>query len=439
MSPTSAERDAAREPQANRRRGNRRRAERRGPDHGQTAAGERFWRDLHRPARVLVYLVIALVLIGIYQQAQFLVAKIFGVLLLFLFAAIIAMLLNPLVDRIEQVSFLRGRRGLAVLVTNLILILALATLLAVLIPLIASQSQAFGDEAPVLLRKVQSYLDGVQSGLNRAGIPLHLGIPSDVGSLLGPAVGSAVSIVSGAIGAIVNLVLVAVISIFLQMEGRQLIAALRQVFPRQQEIFDFALVAAGSTLAGYVRGQIIFAAVMSVYTGVILSLIGVHFALVIAVITFFLELVPIIGAPAAMGLAVVIAALQSPLILALTAVFTLIGHLVGAYTVGLRVMSRATRVHPLVALGALLLGAELGGILGAIFAVPIAGILNVYLGAIYRARRGQEAFTLPDTAVHDESTLDQLPRLGQEITELAQEEEITKEPIPRAKGRPASP
>jgi hypothetical protein len=82
-----------------------------------------------------------------------------------------------------------------------------------------------------------------------------------------------------------------------------------------------------------------------------------------------------------------------------------------------------------VALAALLLGAELGGVLGALFAVPIAGILNVYAGALYRARRGQQAFVMPETAIHDESTLEQLPSLGEEISQLAEEEEA--KPAPR--------
>jgi hypothetical protein len=88
------------------------------------------------------------------------------------------------------------------------------------------------------------------------------------------------------------------------------------------------------------------------------------------------------------------------------------------------------RPHPLVAMLALVLGAQLGGVLGALFAIPIAGILNVYLGALYRARRGEKAFTLPPEG--HPAPLDHLPSLGDEITQMAEEETITREPIPRA-------
>lgn len=395
-------------------------AERRVRDRRRRTEATR-WRDLHHPARLLVYLLIVLVLIAIYVEARFIVDKIFNVLLLFVFSAIIAMLLNPLVDAVQRIPALRGRRGLAVLVTNGLVVVVMAALLAVLIPTMVTQGTALGQQSPRLAHDFQNWLTGLEHGLNQRGIPVHFDVPSNLESLVAPALGSALGILGGTISFVIDIVLITVIALFLEMQGREVIAALRQVFPDQQDLFDFSLVAAGSTLARYVRGQIIFASVMAIYTAVVLAVIGVRFALVIAVITFFLELVPMVGAPIAMAVACVIAVLQGPLIILLTAIATMVGHIVGAYTVGLRVMSRSTRVHPLVALAALLLGAELGGVLGALFAVPIAGILNVYAGALFRARRGQEAFVLPEGDLHDEATLDQLPRLGEEITALAEE------------------
>jgi predicted PurR-regulated permease PerM len=64
-------------------------------------------------------------------------------------------------------------------------------------------------------------------------------------------------------------------------------------------------------------------------------------------------------------------------------------------------------------MAALLIGAEAAGILGAVFAVPLAAMANIFLGAFYRSRRGSEAMTTAkDGAVEVES----LPRLGEEIS-----------------------
>ena len=417
-----------------RRRINRRKVQRR---KAEAAVPTGPWSDLHRPMRTLVYLLILAVLIQIYHQTEYIAAKIFDVLLLFVFAAIVAMLLTPLVDRLQEYPLLRDRRALAVLILNLLLFAILAGFLAVLIPSVAAQGSSLGHQAPQLMGQLRDAATTIESWLNARGIPIHLAIPSNVESLIAPVLGSALQIVTGVLGGLINLLLVVVIAIYLQIQGREMIAALRQVFPGQQAWFDFALVTAGSTLAGYVRGQVIFAAILAVATGVVLGVLGVHFALVIAVITFFLELIPLVGAPIAMVLAVGIALLQGPAVTLETLGATVILHGVLAYSVGMKLVGDATRVHPLVAMLALVLGAQIGGVLGALFAIPIAGILNVYLGALYRARRGEEAFTLPPEG--HPTPLDHLPNLGAEITQLAEEETITREPIPTATGKKARP
>src|SRR5207253_698615 len=162
-----------------------------------------------------------LVVVLVYRQTQFIIDRVVSVLLLFVFAAIVALLLSPLVDRVESISFMRGRRVPAVLTVNVV-ILALLAALGMAI-------------APALVR-----------------------------------------------------------------QGRELLDFTRRLFPEQQELIDFSLVAAGTTLASYVRGQLLMALLLSTFTGVSLEVIGVHYALVIAVGTFFLELIPLAGAPIAM-------------------------------------------------------------------------------------------------------------------------------------------
>ena len=404
----------------------RRQRERRAGHARPGAAPAGRWSDLHGPVRTLVFLLIGLVLLTLYNDAQYLVSRVFAVLLLFLFAAIVAMLLNPLVDRVARVSGVR--RGMAVVLVNLLILLALGLLGAALAPALASQAAALGDQAPALAGKVNEALSWAQSSLNARGIPIHFGMPTGLEALVAPLLGSALQVVTGTIGALIDVLLVTVIAIYMQLQGRGMVAALRQVFPARQQLFDFTLATAGSTLAGYVRGQVILAAVMAAYTGIVLSLIRVHFAVVIAFITFLLELVPLIGAPVAMLLAIVFALLQGPTVVLVVTIATVLGHIAFAYTIGLKLIGDATRVHPLVAMAALLLGSQVGGILGALFAIPIAGMINVYLGALLRSRRGQEAFSMSLRQGSD-SALDTLPSLGDEISQLAHEERNPELPL----------
>ena len=420
----------------------RRRGERRHDPHH--VSRRATWADLHGPVRTLVYVLIALGVVLLYQQTEFFVSRVLGVLLLFVFAAIVAMLLNPLVDAVAALEGMRHHRGMAVLAVNCLILAAFIGVAAILAPTLAAQATALGNEAPALASQVNNALLSTQSALNSHGIPLHLSAPTALESYVAPALGSALQVVTATIGAIINILLIAVIAIYLQMQGRGMIATLRQLFPAQQALFDFTLVTAGSTLAGYVRGQVILALVMALYTGIGLSLLGVHFALVIAFITFLLELVPLIGSPVAMALAVIFALLQGPQVALITALFTVIGHAGFAYTVGMRLIGNATRVHPLVAMAALLLGSQVGGVLGALFGIPLAGMLNVYLGALLRSRRGGDAFAIASDGA--EVGLDSLPSLSEEISQMADDERLAGEPVPhlaprrkpaRAKGRVA--
>src|SRR2546430_16465222 len=107
--------------------------------------------------------------------------------------------------------------------------------------------------------------------------------------------------------------------------------------------------------------------VMGTYTGVAMTLIGVPYAVVLGILTFFLEFLPLIGAPVGMGVAVLIAlAFKGPLVGLLALIIALGGHAIEAYILGPRGTGSGTRIHPLVAMAALLIGAELARILGAL-------------------------------------------------------------------------
>src|SRR5207247_5999825 len=348
----------------------------------------RAWRHLERPVRILVYLLIALTLVMLFHQSEYLVVHLFDVLLLFVFAAIIALLLTPVIDRMERLSLFKGRPVLDVVLLYVIIIGLVAGVIALVTPALIGQAK----QLPALESRAIALVRDLQDAIDNAGIPLKLSLPSASTGISTAVLGSVLGILTGTLGTVINILLVIVISIYLLVEGRQLIASMRKLFPGREEVYDFTLVAVGTTVGQYARGQLIMSFVMGAYTGLAMTLIGVPYAVVLGILTFFLEFLPLIGAPVGMGLAVLIALVfKGPLIGLLALIAAVGGHAIEAYILGPRVTGSATRIHPLVAMAALLIGAELGGILGALFGVPVAALLNVLLGAVYRARRGEEA------------------------------------------------
>jgi predicted PurR-regulated permease PerM len=362
---------------------------------------------------VLVWLLVALAAVDIYRGAQFVVEHVVSVLILFVFAAIVALVLTPVVDLIQRIPPFRSHRAAAVLTLYVAGLAILAAGVGLLAPRLATQAR----ELPALAVQLQGQL--ARRGLRFDIVAVTRGVHSlDVRAAFG--------VISGLVSTVTALVLIVVISAYLLIEGRVLIATARNLFPESRRAFDFTALSVAATIGAYVRGQLVMCALIGTYTGLTMTILGVHYAVLLGMAAFLLEFVPIAGAMIAMALAVVVALLQSPVLALFAAAAGLLGHAIDAYLVGPRVQGRVTRLHPLVAMAAVVLGAELAGILGALFAIPVAAMANIHLGALYRARRGEEALsTHPGGAV----ATDRLPRLSEEIGGV-EEGEVVGEPVP---------
>src|ERR1700738_2637118 len=118
----------------------------------------RAWRHLERPVRILIYLLIALTAVMLYHQSEYLVVHLFNVLLLFVFAAIIALLLTPVIDRMQMLAIFKGRRVLAVLLLYIVIIGVIAGLIALVTPSLIGQAKqlpALETRAIALVRTLQ--------------------------------------------------------------------------------------------------------------------------------------------------------------------------------------------------------------------------------------------------------------------------------------------
>jgi predicted PurR-regulated permease PerM len=272
-------------------------------EHERGGSLMRAWRHLERPVQILVYLLIALSAVMLYHQSEYLVVHLFNVFLLFVFAAIIALLLTPVIDMMERVAIFKGRRVFAVLLLYVVIVGIIAVLIALVTPALIYQAK----QLPALESRALAFVTYLQNAIDSAGIPLKLSIPTGTGAISTAVLGSVLGILTGTVGTVISILLVIVISIYLLAEGRMLIASMRKLFAGREAVYDFILVAIGTTIGQYARGQLVMSLVMGTYTGIGMTIIGVPYAVVLGVLTFFLEFLPLIGAPIGMGLAVVIA------------------------------------------------------------------------------------------------------------------------------------
>lgn len=320
------------------------------------------------------------------------------VLLVFVIAAVIALMLNPLVKAVHRGS--RFPRGLAVAVVYLGFFLVLAGGVALLINPVTDQVKRLQRDVPNLVSSANRSLADLQRTLDKQGIQVKIQEQGKTAlqTLQQQVVKRSSSIVSfgqdvlqRVVEAAFGIILVLVISIYMLLYADRIGALVRSVMPPGDgsKDDDFS-IAAQRAVAGYVRAQLLFSFVMGLSAGIGLWIFGVtgifpdgqRYAVFFGVFYGLMELIPYVG-PILGGIPPVLVALFSDPLSAVWVVLLLValqqfeGHVVAP-----QVFGHTLRINPLIVIFALLLGAELYGILGALASLPVAAVIRetvVYL------------------------------------------------------------
>lgn len=190
--------------------------------------------------------------------------------------------------------------------------------------------------------------------------------------------GLVVSLISGAFGGLIDVVIVLVTAFWLLRDGRQLRSALIRYLPRHSRPHaDFFLDSASVVVGGYVRAQLLLALMVGCLAAAGCYVLKVPFPLIVGVAATLFELVPLIGALAGGIMAMLLASTVSTTLILEVAAWFLLIHILEGYLIAPQLQGRFVRLHPLVTFLVLLAGIEAGGILGGLIAIPAAGYAAV--------------------------------------------------------------
>jgi predicted PurR-regulated permease PerM len=334
-----------------------------------------------------------IVLIGVFFWG---LAHIAAPALMFALGGILAYALTPLVGRLGRVM----PRGLALVIVYLGLLVVIAAvlfLLAVTVfqevgPLVTKVSdwlQSQGGNGP---QAITDYLKGL--GLTQEQINSLTG---DLTNFLKGFAGDVVPVASGLLSVIFNAVIVGIVSIYLVLDGgRFLNWATRNTPVTHRRNVSFFIQSLDRVMGGYIRGQLLLCLAISIMIGVGMWAVGVPFPLVLAVLAFVFEFIPMIGLWL-VGAVCVLVALSVGWQTALAAlIVAVIASVIEGNFLSPRLLGHAVGVHPLVSLFALLAFAELFGLWGALFAAPVAGFAQAIATAFWRQWRGNHPEQYPE-------------------------------------------
>jgi predicted PurR-regulated permease PerM len=329
-----------------------------------------------------------------------------GVLVLLFVAILLASALEPMVGLIRD--RLPLGRGATILVVYAVFFVTAVGLAFIVVPKAISQGQEIVANMPAFLDSVRSWASTVRPAILGQSVTE---LADSVGSILSqsttPDPDQVVEVGATAAEAAVSLATLLTIVYFWLVQHARLQRYLLAFFPAERRAgARDAWNEVETRLGLWVRGQLILMGTMGVATGVAYTLLGLPGALLLALIAAFAEAIPIIGPLLGAIPAVLVAATVSPELAVIVAgVYIVIQLVEGSVLVPL-VMRNTIGLSPLLVLLSLLVGAAVGGLVGAFLAVPIVASIEIVLARL-QARESPvaqdpAAIETPDEDVRDE-------------------------------------
>jgi predicted PurR-regulated permease PerM len=335
----------------------------------------------------LAYRVIGLLLallIGIYFVFQ-----IPHLVLLFLLTLLFAIVLSGPVNYLAQMGLPRGL-GVVIVLGSLVLVFWLASRLVT--PVIEVQAEQFVRDFPALLSQAQDFGKSLQSTF---GVETSTSV--DAQSLfetgrgyLSEHASSAVSLGRSIVEGVSLSVVAFIVTIYLVVQPTQLVNGFVSLFPAgQRERVREILGKMYHAVQKWFVGQLSSMVIIGVLTVIVLSIIGIPYALFIGVLSGLLAFIPLVGAFVSVIPPVLLALATSP-ILAVWVVLSYIAiHQIEAHLIQPLVMSRAVALHPVVVVLAIVVMGTLFGLMGLLLAVPLVAALSVLVHELWISRMNQ--------------------------------------------------
>lgn len=318
-------------------------------------------------------------------------------LLVVMVAALLAFALTPAVKFLQRFM----PRVLAVIVVYLVVLSGISLLLYAIINTAISQVSSLAETIKTFLTP-----QGQQQSVPIVQFFMRFGITTDqlrqvgqvVESQASGVVTNALPFLSGIADFMLNVIIVAVLSIYLLLDGPRAIGWLRRNAPMmQRERTHFILDTLERVIGGYIRGQLIMSSTVGLLVGVGMTVAQVPYGVLLGVVAFILEFVPIIGTILSGVLCVLLALSKGWVIALIVLIYFVVVHVVEGDILAPRIVGRAVGVHPAVSLFALLAGAELFGIWGAVLGSPLAGLIQAVLVTVWQDWRTNHPEQFPET------------------------------------------
>ena len=314
-----------------------------------------------------------------------------GVIGIVFMSVFLAVALGPAVDFFQRK--LRLPRAPAIVATYISLGVVVTIIGFLVVPPIVEQTAKFIENVPEYVADLRDS-EAIRDFDERYDVtPTLQREAAELPERFGDAASTLQSIVLGLFNAVITIVVVLVLTFFLLLDGRRIVDwIIRELGPtrgpRARAIADEVY----RSVAGYVTGNLVISLIAGATTYLALTVLGVPFAMPLAVLMAFLDLIPLVGATIAGVVIGLVAALGGdvPADMIIWGVFLVVYQQIENNVLQPLIYRRTVALHPLLVIVAILIGASLLGVVGALLAIPIAGALQIIVKDWWRHRKHDE-------------------------------------------------
>jgi predicted PurR-regulated permease PerM len=302
------------------------------------------------------------------------------------------------------VNFLsrRMRRGIAIALVYVCVILTPFLLIGLLVPPIVTQANNLVQNLPEYARQVSDFVNSnhrlrqLQQDYDITGKLEEQA--SKLPARIGDAAGVLTDIGTGIVNSVFAGVTILVLSLFMMSSGKRFLDAYAARQPsHRQRWLQMLYGRIGNAIGNYVAGALLQATIAGLTSWIVLLILGVPYALPLSVIIFLLDLIPLVGATlGAVIIGVVTLFSDFPIDTIVWAIFAIVYQQVENNVIQPRIQAKAVQLDPLIVLVSVLFGSQLMGVLGALLAIPVAASIQITVRE-YTALRRADPVDAPAT------------------------------------------
>jgi predicted PurR-regulated permease PerM len=254
------------------------------------------------------------------------------------------------------------------------------------VPQLVSETNNFVQDVPVYLETLA--IDPVDLGFMPSTEGDFTTWLLDVQQVVRQAGGGVVAAASSIFGGLMSFALIVVLSFYLAVQDRGIDDFLKMITPVKKQTYILGLWKRAQYKMGrWMQGQLLLSLIVGVLVYIPMVLLGVPYALLLAITAALLELIPVFGSILAAVPAIAISFIDGGTTLALLVILVyVVVNQLQANVIYPLVVQKVLGIAPLVVILAIIVGAQLGGFLGVLVAVPVAAALQEYVNDIQRRR-----------------------------------------------------